>query len=201
MKAAKAISLETPDQFGKTEKIDIDVEFEIEGDMFTLGPRVNQAWSENASLFQIADACGLHPNPNAAFDTDDLIGTQVKIVVETKEVGKWPRVTRWLRVNTPGLKQVEVLSLSLPDGKPNYDSFWKRAAQLCGGSRSAAVDTVAAMNISIPGQSVEFLETVLAKLGGAQKPHDHDWRYTPDGTQMVCRDCGDRQQEPKAALV
>src|SRR5262245_57027834 len=72
--AAKAISLEVADQFGKTEKIDISVDLEVDGGIETLNPRVNQAWSEKAALFLIAEACGLNPNPSEPFDTDNLIG-------------------------------------------------------------------------------------------------------------------------------
>lgn len=97
----KSISLDTPDSFGKTEKIEIAVEFSVGDEIMTLDPRVNRAWSEKATLFQIAQACGLDVDPFEPFDADDLKDCEVNILTEQPE-GKWPRVKSWSRIQKKG---------------------------------------------------------------------------------------------------
>lgn len=95
--STKHISLDTPDQYGKTEKLEIKVSFDVDGEEVTLDPRVNLAWSEKATLFKIAQAAGLDVNPFDPFDTDQLHGRRLRIDTEQEE-GKWPRVTGWAKL-------------------------------------------------------------------------------------------------------
>lgn len=128
------ISLDVPDQFGKTEKFEISLEFDVDGEVVTLDPRVNEAWSEKATLFLIAQAAGLDPDPSEAFDTDDLLERQVNILTE-QEPGKWPRVKAWSKVPkgkaAKAAPSVKVTSAAVinGDGTPNYDAFWKEIAK------------------------------------------------------------------------
>lgn len=132
------VKLETPDQFGKVNKVDISVEFNVDGEVVRIDPRVNQSWSEKATLFVIAQASGLDPNPTVAFHPRDLIGRQVNILTEQEE-GKWPRVKAWSRVpqkkaasKPPEPSAFAGVTVSPPmpsivnsDGSANYDAFWR----------------------------------------------------------------------------
>ena len=125
------ISLDTPDQFGKTEKLEISLEFDVDDEVVTLDPRVNQAWSEKATLFLIAQAAGLDPDPSEAFDTDDLLERQVNILTE-QEPGKWPRVKAWSKVpkgKAAKAAQPKAAAVINEDGTPNYDAFWKEISK------------------------------------------------------------------------
>jgi hypothetical protein len=100
--AVKDITLEQPDSFGNSEKVEIHLSFvDSDGVAQTLEPRVNRKWGEKANLFMIAVACGIDADPNAFFDTDFLVGCKAKVLVETAEEGKWPRVKSWTRVRAP----------------------------------------------------------------------------------------------------
>lgn len=130
IKAVKPVKLETPDQFGKSEKIEISLEFVADGEIVTLDPRVNPAWSEKATLFLIAIASGLEVTPHEAFDIDHLISRQVNILTEQEE-GKWPRVKAWSRVpQRKGAKADQqavgatTAGVVNADGTPNYEAFW-----------------------------------------------------------------------------
>ena len=131
------ISLDVADQFGKKEKFEISLEFDVDGEVITLDPRVNQAWSEKATLFLIAQAAGLDPDPSEAFDTDDLLERQVNILTE-QESGKWPRVKAWSKVpkgkaakaaQSNSAASAPAAAVINGDGTPNYDAFWKEIAK------------------------------------------------------------------------
>ena len=131
-------------------------------------------------------ALGFQVEIDQEFDFDTIKGARGLAVVENvkKDDGSvWPRVKEL--VGAPTSKAPAALSLRKPDGKPDYNVFWTKVKEL--GKSKADVD---ALNVSIPGQSVDFLEAVLAKLKGG-KEHEHDFAYTEDGTQMVCRGCGE----------
>jgi hypothetical protein len=93
----KQVKLEQPDQFGKTDKLEISLEIEVDDDIVSLDPRVNIAWSEKATLFKIAQAAGLDPDPYDSFDVEQLVGAKLKVLTEQEE-GKWPRVMQWQKV-------------------------------------------------------------------------------------------------------
>jgi hypothetical protein len=92
------IELDEPDQFGNTSKVEVQISFtDTDGTKHTLEPRVNRRWGERATLHTIAQACGCECNPNAPFDTEDLVGKKVAVLVETLEAGRWPRVKTWTK--------------------------------------------------------------------------------------------------------
>ena len=129
--AIKEVTLDVPDKFGKSEKFEISIEFDVDGEVVTLDPRVNQAWSEKATLFLIAQAAGLDPDPSEAFDTDDLLERQVNILTE-QEPGKWPRVKAWSKVpkgKAAKAAQPKAAAVVNEDGTPNYDAFWKEISK------------------------------------------------------------------------
>lgn len=143
--AVKPIKLDQPDQFGKTEKLEIAVEFDVDGETMTLDPRVNRAWSEKATLFMIAQAAGLDPSPFEGFDTDLLVNREVNILTEQEE-GKWPRIKAWSRVSTKKASQTAPQPNARPsvvnaDGTANHDAFW-RAVQSLGLNRSHVLEKV-----------------------------------------------------------
>ena len=145
--AVTPIVLDQPDQFGKTEKLEVSLEFDVDGEAVTLDPRVNRAWSEKSTLFLIAQASGLDVNPAQAFDTDDLLNRQVNILTEQEE-GKWPRVKAWSRVAkraaakaAPAPVADKSPALIKDDGSPDYTVFW-REIQRCGLTRKNVIDHV-----------------------------------------------------------
>ena len=90
---AQSVHLETPDAFGNSEKIEIQVSFvDSNNQPQTLEPRVNAKWGEKATLFKIAEAAGLNPDPNQTFDTDDLIERKVNVLVQTAPKGPSPPI-------------------------------------------------------------------------------------------------------------
>lgn len=93
----KQVKLDQPDAYGKTEKLEISLEIEVDGEIVSLDPRVNIAWSEKATLFKVAQAAGLDPDPFDSFDVEKLVGQKLKVLTEQEE-GRWPRVTQWQRV-------------------------------------------------------------------------------------------------------
>jgi hypothetical protein len=163
IKGVKPVKLDTPDQFGKSEKIEIKLEFEVDGEIVSLDPRVNPAWSEKATLFLIAIASGLDVTPHEAFDIDQLLNRQVNILTEQEE-GKWPRVKAWSRVSTKkGLapsQPVERPSTAVvnPDGSPNHDAFW-RAINALGLTRKHVFDKAGGMDAftAMDGADIGFL--------------------------------------------
>lgn len=139
----KAITLEQPDQFGKTEKIELNLELDVDGEVVKLDPRVNQAWSEKATLFIVAQAAGLDPDPYEAFDIDMLLGRQVNVLTE-QEPGKWPRVKAWSRV--PQRRAQKAAPAASPsmingDGSPNHTAFWAGISAL-GLTRAHVIERV-----------------------------------------------------------
>ncbi len=159
------VKLETPDQFGKVNKVDISVEFNVDGEVVRIDPRVNQSWSEKATLFVIAQASGLDPNPTVAFHPRDLIGRQVNILTEQEE-GKWPRVKAWSRVpqKKSGRPAQEPAAASSapsvvnPDGSPNHDAFW-RAVKALGLNQKHVFDKAGSIDAfqEMDGADVGFL--------------------------------------------
>jgi len=144
----KPITLDTPDQFGKSEKLEISLEFDVGGEIVNLDPRVNRAWSEKATLFLIAVASGLDVNPSEAFDADDLIDREVNILTEQEE-GKWPRVKAWSKVGKKAAAaraSGRAASSATPavinqDGSPNHTAFWSAISAL-GLNRKHVIDKV-----------------------------------------------------------
>lgn len=120
--AIKPITLDQPDAFGKSEKIELDVTFEVDGEEVRLNPRVNPSWGELATLFKIAQAAGLDPSPHEPFDTDLLLKKQVNILTEQEE-GRWPRIKAWSRV-TKGKAQKPVEQEYIPAGVTDISAWW-----------------------------------------------------------------------------
>ena len=136
VKQVKDIILDEPDQFGNTEKVEIQIGFvDVDGEHQQLEPRVNLKWGERASLYAIAVACGCDCNPNEPFDTEDLVGKRVNVLVETLETGKWPRVKTWAKAGkakaaqqtAPAAASASVLK---PDGTLDTTAFWKETKRL-----------------------------------------------------------------------
>lgn len=164
--AAKHVTLDQPDQFGKTEKIELSVEFDVDGEIVTLDPRVNAAWSEKATLFQIAIATGLDVSPQDAFEIEELLDRQVNILTEQEE-GKWPRVKAWSRVGRqkasrpspePPEASAKLPAVVNPDGTPNHDAFW-RAIKGMGLNRAHVIDKVGSIEnfTALDGADIAFL--------------------------------------------
>ena len=165
--SVKDIELDTPDKFGKTAKVEISVEFDVDGEIQTLDPRVNRAWSEKATLFLIAQAAGLDPDPFEPFDTDLLLDRQVNILTDQEE-GKWPRVKTWSRVQSrkaakpaqkpAGEAPARSTSVVNPDGTPNYDAFW-RVVKGLGLNNGHVYDKAGGMDafMDLDGADVGFL--------------------------------------------
>ena len=162
------ISLDVADQFGKTEKLEISIEFDVDGEVVTLDPRVNQAWSEKATLFLIAQAAGLDPDPSGSFDTDDLLERQVNILTE-QEPGKWPRVKAWSKVpkgkaakaaqTNSAASAPAAVSVINDDGSANHTVFWKEIQKL-GLNRIHVIDRVGGdieMFTALDGPDVQIL--------------------------------------------
>jgi hypothetical protein len=146
--AVKDVTLDEPDRFGNQEKVEITLEFDIEGEVVSLDPRVNRKWGEKATLFAIAQACGLDPDPWAAFDTDALKGKQVNILVEQPDETKWPRVKAWSKVRTNGTKPAQAApvaqqthSLINDLGEVDLPAFWA-ACFAAGLKRQEVVEAV-----------------------------------------------------------
>src|SRR3990167_2934015 len=96
IKTVKERTLDKPDKFGNTDKFEIEIEFEDnQGETQNLNPLVNRKWSEKATLFLVAVACGIDAQPYEPFDTDELVGREVNVLIETEEEGKWPQVKSW----------------------------------------------------------------------------------------------------------
>jgi hypothetical protein len=106
IKATEGKTLDAPDAFGQTEKLILEIEL-LEIDE-VLHPWVNRKWNQRSNLFKIAQATGLDPDPNDSFDTKDLVGKHVRVMVETAEEGRWPRVTQWLKAATKARKPLAV---------------------------------------------------------------------------------------------
>ena len=143
--ASTPITLDEPDKYGNDLKLEIQIAFaDMDGNKFTLEPRVNLKWGEMSTLYAIAVACGCEANPNVPFDTDDLLGKKVQVLVETAEAGKWPRVKTWVKASSkkadpPGLAQAwanaKVPASSPPsvlkaDGTVDWSAFWPATKRL-----------------------------------------------------------------------
>lgn len=173
--AVKDVTLDEPDRFGNQEKVELQVSFTADGEDFTLDPRVNRKWGEKATLFSIAQACGLDPDPYASFDTDDLNHCKVKILVETPEEGKWPRVKAWSRVrgskaSAPSQKPTEASetpALIQADGEVNWTLFW-RTCRDNGVTREMFADELGDVN-KLPTMDaadvIELYEILRGRLG------------------------------------
>lgn len=131
------------DRFGKPDKYRLTlVGVTPDGEPFTVEPLMNRTWSAMpgktpSTLFTYAEAFGCDPDPNAAFDTDDLLNKKASAFIETaEEEGSWPRVTRITRIKTgasarsttqPSEKKPGVL---LPDGTVDWTLLWKEVKRL-----------------------------------------------------------------------
>lgn len=136
--AIKDVTLDEPDRFGNQDKVEIQVSFtDADGEPHTLEPRVNRKWGEKATLFTIAMACGLDVSPYEPFDTDDLLKRKVRVLVETPEEGKWPRVKSWSRTargkaSAPAQKPTpasSLLSLIGATGDIDWTVFWSECGK------------------------------------------------------------------------
>lgn len=95
-------TLDTPDQFGKVDKLDFHIRIlddgvvDDDGEPVSLDPRCNRAWSERATLFKWAQAFGLDPDPLQPIDTVDFHGLEARADIRTESEGKWPKVKDFL---------------------------------------------------------------------------------------------------------
>lgn len=157
--STKPVKLEEPDQFGKTDKIEIKVEFDVDDETVTLDPRVNQAWSEKATLFKIAIATGLEVSPLEGFDIAQLEGRQVRILTEQEE-GKWPRIKEWSRVpqKKAGKTEAKTPAVVTSDGEPDYTAFWS-AVNALGVTKKNVYDRAGGMEafMNMDGADVAYL--------------------------------------------
>ncbi len=128
------------DQYGKTHKLRLTLEGkDANGETFTVEPLVNQAWGENSTLFKYAQAFGFDPDPDDAFDTDELIGMMANALVETGEkAGSWPKVAKLTRLKNAAPKQAAsngngaaaVPALITPVGLIDWAKFWREIDKL-----------------------------------------------------------------------
>ncbi len=101
----KPLDLDEPDQFGKTKKLNMQVEvvgqFDEDGEQIYLDPRPNRVLSDGgksgnvSTLYKICAAVGI--DTEEGFDSDDLEGKSCRIVVKTDPPGTWPKITDWLK--------------------------------------------------------------------------------------------------------
>jgi hypothetical protein len=125
------VVLDEPDRFGNQEKVEIHLAFDVDGESETLEPRVNRKWGEKATLYAIAEACGLSPDPWQPFDTDQLVKRKVNVLIETPEEGKWPRVKAWSKTRQNGGKPVQAApaapqtpAMITAMGEMDWTTFW-----------------------------------------------------------------------------
>jgi hypothetical protein len=125
------VVLEEADRFGNQEKVEIHLAFDVDGEQMTLEPRVNRKWGEKATLYAIAEAAGLSPDPWAAFDTDALVKRKVNVLIETPEEGKWPRVKAWSKTRQNGAKPAQAApkpsqtpAMITALGDVDWPTFW-----------------------------------------------------------------------------
>jgi hypothetical protein len=126
------VVLDEPDRFGNQEKVEIHLAFDVDGESEHLEPRVNRKWGEKATLYAIAEACGLEPDPWKPFDTDVLVKRKVNVLIETPEEGKWPRVKAWSKTRqangtkpaqkAPAAPQTPAMITAL--GDVDWTIFW-----------------------------------------------------------------------------
>lgn len=164
--AVKDITLEQPDNFGNTEKVELDIAFtDADGVAQTLQPRVNRKWGEKANLFLIAIACGIYADPDAFFDTDYLVGRKVNVLVETPEEGRWPRVTTWTRVRTGKANGAAPAKANgVNESDPDFDAFWKRV-KAGGFDRKEVAPYVDGDLTRIVSQTQDQLDKILLDMG------------------------------------
>lgn len=163
VKAVKDITLEQPDNFGNTEKVEISIEFtDTDGLNQILDPRVNRKWGEKANLFIIATACGIDADPNATFETQELVGKQVNVLVETPEEGRWPRVKAWSRVRAA--KTTAAKTNGVNQGDPDFDAFWKRV-KASGFENKDVVPYVDGDLRNLQGKSQAQLDKIAEEMG------------------------------------
>lgn len=189
VKDVREDKIENP-QFGDGTVVRIDIELDDmvmpDGEPVELDAMANAKLSPKSKLGLWIAALGFEIKVGQEFDLDDLKGAQGLVVVENehKDDVDWPRIVNIVAAPKSGA----AVSLSKPDGKPDFTVFWTKVKEL--GKSKTDVD---ALGVAVPTLSVAQLEAVLARLGGNKKPHEHDWQYTPDGKEMICRDCGERQ--------
>lgn len=183
-------TIENP-QFGNGDVVRIillvDGVLQPDGEETHLDAIANMKLTPKSKLWGWVTAFGLELVVGSEFDTDALVGRSAlaRIENDVKEDGStWPRV----RDIFPAVVKPAAGSLTKPDGKPDYNAFWARVKAI--GKTKADVDALA---VSVPGRSVAELEAVLARLG---KAHEHDWAYTDDGKDMICRSCGAKETPP-----
>src|SRR3990167_3616223 len=86
----------TDDQYGNPDKLifrlKIQDQLDAEGEDIILDPRINKKRSEMYSLFTYARAFGLDVDPNATVDTDDFVGLEAVVRIETEKEGSWPKI-------------------------------------------------------------------------------------------------------------
>lgn len=143
----KLITVEE-DQFDNFHKVDVFLEIEgmadEDGEPIVLKPRINQAWSEKATLFKYALAFGLDVDPTRSFNTDLMHGLRAQAQVKTAKPGDWPRVKALMplpKAQRTVTRQPVRAAASLaapggmvpvlnPDGTLNTATFWKETRRL-----------------------------------------------------------------------
>lgn len=111
------IQLPEPDAYGNTRKVEISLEVEVDDELVNLDPRVNVAWGEKSTLFQVVLAAGFDPDPLGTFTLDDLVGRHLRVLIE-QEQGRWPRVLRWQRAPQQKRARSPLSEAQItPDGK------------------------------------------------------------------------------------
>lgn len=146
------------DLFGRPNKYRLELHgVTPEGEPFTVDPLMNKVWSAlpgktPSTLFKYADALGCDPDPNEAFDTDDMIGKKLEAFIQTEEApGSWPRIMTYGRVKgkgkgpalpapAPSQKATEASPAVLQaDGTVEWTAFWT-ATKRMGMTRESVIE-------------------------------------------------------------
>lgn len=170
----KDITLETPDNFGNLEKVEIHLAFkDSDGEEQKLEPRVNRKWGERATLFAIALACGLAVEPHDDFETETLVGCEVNVLIETPEEGRWPRVKSWGRVKNgsrastkatrPSENMATGAALVNVMGDIEWKVFWAEVERL-GGTKEGIAAKVGGDLMKLTGLTVVQVQDLLEAL-------------------------------------
>jgi len=176
------VVLEEADRFGNQEKVEIHLAFDVDGESMTLEPRVNRKWGEKATLYAIAEAAGLSPDPWAAFDTDALVKRKVNVLIETPEEGKWPRVKAWSKTRQTPAKgaQVAPVASDTPSmitalGVIDWTVFWA-ACKKAHIDQPEVADALGGDLTKLPEMEatkvVELFEILKGRHEGVAEPED-----------------------------
>lgn len=166
-------TLEQPDQFGKTEKLEfriklIDVPDE-DGEPVTLEPRCNKAWSERATLFKWALAFGIDADPTQTFDTDIFKGKRARADIRTEAEGKWPKVHDFLPM--PKMRNGKAQAKT---EEPDIDGFWKRVRGAGYAQRDVMLHLKLASMADLSAKINGFSQAELDKVADEMTGMDED---------------------------